>query len=125
MKARTIIILAQVLVTVLYLINYQGHTSTPDTKSFVLSLIPLALVGLIIINSFWCTRFVSWLIFSGAFFGFMITLSAFTLRWRLEPGFNTTPFYRSIIMYVCMVYISLGQMKLHFKYMPDIQEEKK
>lgn len=123
MKTRTILILAQVIVTALYLINFQGNDSSPNIKSFAFSLIPLSLLGLIIMNSFWCTRFTSWLIFAGSFFGFMITLSAFTLRWRLEHGFNPTPFYRSIFMYVLMVYIALGQMKLHFKYLPPSEEK--
>jgi hypothetical protein len=113
MKARIFLYAAQVLVTVLFLINFQR--SGDNVATIVWSFLPLALVFLIILNSFWCTRFTSWLIFAGAFFGFLVTLSAFTVRWRIEVGFAPGPFYQSIFMFVLMVYIGLAQMKLHFK----------
>ena len=75
-------------------------------------LVPLLLLLLVIVNSIWFTRFVSWLIFAVAFFGFLVVLSGFTIRWRLEPGFASMPFYRAIVMYVLFIYISLGHIKL-------------
>ncbi len=75
-------------------------------------LVPLTLVLFIVMNSIWFTRFLSWVIFSGAFFGFLVVLSAFTLRWRLEPGFSAVPFYKSLLMYSLFVYVSLAQIKI-------------
>lgn len=75
--------------------------------------LPLALLLLIVTNSIWFNRLVTWLIFSGAFFSLMVVLSAFTLRWRLEHDFNPVPFYRAMVMYGCMVYASLGQIKMN------------
>ncbi|MCG3205171.1 MAG: hypothetical protein KCHDKBKB_01890 [Elusimicrobia bacterium] len=101
-------ILAQVLGTILFVTHYQVHGGQP-----VLAWIfPLIILILIIINSIWFTRFSSWLIFSMAFFGFLVVLSAFTLRWRLQPDFQSAPFYRTLLMYVIFVYISLGQIKI-------------
>lgn len=74
--------------------------------------VPLVLLMLIIVNSIWFTRFVSWVIFAGAFFCLLVVLSAFTLRWRLEPGFSAMPFYRSLGMYALFVYVSLAQIKI-------------
>lgn len=75
-------------------------------------LVPLVLFILMIVNSIWFTRFVSWLIFAGSFFCMLVILSAFTLRWRLEPDFSSTPFYKSFIMYALFVYVSLAQLKI-------------
>jgi hypothetical protein len=75
--------------------------------------VPLALLLLIVVNSIWFTRFVSWIIFAGAFFALLTVLSAFTLRWRLERGFDSGPFYRGLGMYTAMVYASLAQIKMN------------
>lgn len=106
--ARWILIGTQLLATGLFL-TLLGER---ETISWVAWAVPLLLVFLVLINSFWFSRFVSWLIFAIGFFCFLVLLSAFTLRWRLEPGFNAMPFYRAIIMYAAFVYISLGQIKL-------------
>ena len=77
--------------------------------------VPLALLLLIVVNSIWFTRMAAWVIFAGAFFSLLVVLSAFTLRWRLEPGFASGPFYRTLGMYAAMVYASLAQIKLNSK----------
>ncbi len=74
--------------------------------------VPLVLLLLIVVNSIWFTRFVSWVIFAGSFFCFLVLLSAFTLRWRLEPGFAALPFYRAMLMYCVFIYVSLAQIKM-------------
>lgn len=74
---------------------------------------PLVLLLLLVLNSFRFTRFVSWLVFAGAFFCLLVVLSAFTLRWRLEDAFSAAPFYRALIMYAAMVYASLAQIKMN------------
>lgn len=74
--------------------------------------VPLMILLLIVLNSIWFSRFLSWLIFSVAFSGLMMVLSAFTLRWRLEAAFSAAPFYKAMLMYTLFVYIALGQIKL-------------
>jgi len=74
--------------------------------------LPLLLITLVIVNYLRFTRLVSWIIFSSGFFAFLVILSAFTLRWRLEPGFEPGPFYQAIIMYVAFIYCSLAQIKI-------------
>ena len=86
------------------------HLETAVTSHWASWAVPLALVFLVLANSIRTTRFASWLIFAIGFFGFLVVLSAFTLRWRLEPGFDAAPFYRAIGMYVAFVYISLGHL---------------
>ncbi len=83
-----------------------------NTGAVVTWLVPLLLLVLIVINSAWFTRFVSWVIFAGSFFCLLVVLSAFTLRWRLEPGFSPIPFYKALIMYSLFVYVSLAQIKI-------------
>ncbi|MFN0117396.1 MAG: hypothetical protein ACKVQC_03760 [Elusimicrobiota bacterium] len=105
---RIILIVSQLASTVLFMYNYQKNLQ----NHFFSWVFPLCILILIIVNSVWFSRFVSWSIFSGGFFGFLVVLSAFTIRWRLQPGFDSTPFYRSIIMYVLFIYISLAQLKI-------------
>ncbi len=81
---------------------------------------PLALLILIVVNSIWFTRLWAWLIFSGAFFSLLVVLSAFTLRWRLDDHFSSAPFYKAMGMYTCMVYTSLGQIKMNARR-PDVE----
>jgi len=106
--ARFLLIAAQLTATFLFLFQFQRG----QEQHWWAWGIPLLLIVLVIINSFWFTRFVSWVVFAVAFFAFLLLLSAFTLRWRLEPGFVATPFYINIGMYVAFVYASLGQLKL-------------
>lgn len=105
---RIVLLAAQILASVLFVSHYQANAG----QHFVAWFMPLATLLLIIINSIWFTRFVSWLIFSLAFFGLLVVLSAFTLRWRLEPGMSAWPFYRAMLLYTTCVYISLGQIKI-------------
>jgi len=107
-KGRKILIAAQVLASLLFVSYYRANAR----QSFLAWIVPLTVLLLIIVNSVWFTRFTSWLIFSLSFFGFLVVLSAFTIRWRLEPGFSSWPFYRAILLYVTCVYISLGQIKI-------------
>lgn len=103
------LVLGQVLATVLFVTSFDasagGHWLGWAT--------PMLLIALVAINSMMPNRLLSWLIFSLGFMSFLVVLSAFTLRWRLEPGFSPAPFYRSMAMYVTFIYISLGQLKLY------------
>ena len=105
---RLLLILAQMTATILFIWNFEVAQSMHP----VAWILPLVLIVLVIVNSFWFSRLVSWVIFSAGFFSFLVLLSAFTLRWRLETGFDSTPFYRSIIMYAAFVYVSLAQLKI-------------
>lgn len=105
--ARKLLVMMQVVSTLLFIWHVQS--STGPWMSWA---IPLSLILLIIINSIRFSRFVSWIIFAGSFFSFLVLLSAFTLRWRLEPGFSSLPFYRAMLMYIAFIYVSLGQIKL-------------
>jgi hypothetical protein len=107
--ARRILIGGQVLVTVLFI----SHLQASRTGHWLGWFVPMVLLVLVVINSLRPTRFVCWLIFAVAFFCFLILLSAFTLRWRAEPGFSPIPFYRAMLMYVTFIYVSLGQLKLY------------
>ena len=107
-RGRFFLIAAQLAATVLFMINFQNGVSSHWSAWFV----PMVLIVLVVCNSFWFTRAVAWVIFSMAFFSFLAILSAFTLRWRLESGFNPHPFYRAIFMYVAFIYVSLGQIKI-------------
>ena len=107
-KGRKFLLAGQILATVLFISHYQANAGQP----FLTWLTPLSVLILIVINSIWFTRFTSWLIFAISFFGFLVVLSAFTLRWRLEPGMSAWPFYRAMVMYATCVYISLGQIKI-------------
>ncbi len=106
--ARKILVAAQVAATLLFVLHYRANTS----GNWMAWVTPLAILILIVINSVWFSRFGSWLIFSLAFFSLLVILSAFTLRWRLEPEFSARPFYRSLGMYTLFIYISLGQIKI-------------
>jgi hypothetical protein len=106
---RARLIAAQVIATLLFVTSVSIATS----PSWISWAVPLVLLLLIVVNSIWFTRFVAWLIFAGAFFALLSVLSAFTLRWRLEKGFQPAPFYRSLGMYAAMVYASLGQIKMN------------
>lgn len=105
---RLFLIGAQVTATVLFVWN----TGRIGQQHWTLWFVPMVLIVLVVVNSFWFTRAVSWTIFALAFFGLLVILSAFTLRWRLEPGFNAAPFYRSLGMYTAFAYISLAQIKI-------------
>jgi hypothetical protein len=107
-KGRIALIAGQLLAAILFVFNYPILSQGVWSAWFT----PLAMVLLIALNSFWFTRFVSWLIFAASFFSLLILLSAFTLRWRLEAGFNPSLFYRAIIMYAVFIYVSLGQLKI-------------
>ena len=107
--ARKILIGGQVLATALFIMSFESSQNGNWLGWFV----PMALIVLVVINSVRPTRLVCWLIFSVAFFGLLIVLSAFTLRWRVEKGFSSWPFYRAMLMYATFVYISLGQLKLN------------
>lgn len=106
--ARHILRFMQVAATVLFIATFNESRSGHWLGWFA----PMTLVALVAVNSLFPSRFLSWVIFSLAFFGFLVVLSAFTLRWRLEPGFTPFPFYRALLMYVAFVYVSLGQLKL-------------
>jgi hypothetical protein len=105
---RKILLVVQICATLLFISTFQANAGQ-NIWSWT---VPLTILLLIIINSVWFTRFVSWLIFSLAFFALLTVLSAFTLRWRLEPAFSSGPFYRAMLMYTLFVYISLGQIKI-------------
>lgn len=107
MNKRVKLISLQVAAALLFAWHVNVHSA-----QMISWLVPLLLLLLIVVNSIWFTRFVSWVIFAGAFFGLLVILSAFTLRWRLEPGFSSAPFYRSLIMYALFVYVSLAQIKI-------------
>lgn len=107
-KGRKILIAAQVLATLLFVTQYRVNAE----QSWLAWFVPLTVLILIAINSAWFTRFVSWLIFSISFFGLLVVLSAFTLRWRGETAFAAAPFYQAMLMYAAFVYISLGQIKI-------------
>lgn len=106
-KSRTALIISQVLAAVLFVYNAGKWQQAAWYAWFI----PLILVLLIVVNSFWFTRFVSWIIFAGSFFCFLSVLSGF-LIWRREPNFDAQPFYSSIIMYMTFVYVSMGQVKV-------------
>lgn len=105
---RKILVGMQIFATILFIVNFQA-TINPYWASWV---VPLILLLLVAVNSVWFTRFVSWVIFSVAFFALLVCLSAFTLRWRLEKGFSSAPFYRAMLFYVTLIYVSLGQIKI-------------
>lgn len=98
----------QILATLLFISHFQANARF----GVMAWAVPLAVLLCIVINSVWFTRFVSWLIFALAFFGFLVVLSAFTIRWRTEQGLSAWPFYRAILFYATCVYISLGQIKI-------------
>jgi len=106
MVHRVLLILAQVGATVLFIINFEqsGH------QHWAGLLVPMVLIVMVLINSFWISRFLSWCIFSLGFFSFLVLISAFTLRWRLESGFDAAPFYRAMTMYAAFIYVSLGHL---------------
>ena len=106
--AKKFLLGAQLLATILFVTSYRITTE----GSWITWATPLCILLLIVVNSMWFSRFTSWLIFSLAFGGLLAVLSAFTLRWRLEPGFSSAPFYKAMLMYTLFVYISLGQIKL-------------
>lgn len=103
---RAFLIGAQLAATVLFLISLRS----PMTPAAVA--VPAVLIAAMVINSLAFTRLVSWFIFAAAFFSLLVVLSAFTLRWRLEPGFDPWPFYRAMGMYTAFVYVSLAQIKV-------------
>ena len=105
---RGLLIAAQLVATVLFIWNFESAAGDAPLAWAP----PAILILLVVVNAVRFTRFVSWTIFSVAFFAFLVILSAFTLRWRLEPGFDSWPFYRAIGMYVAFIYISLAQIKL-------------
>ncbi len=105
---RTLLIVAQLTATVLFMVNFDKG----NNLSVMGWLVPMVLIVLVVCNSLWFTRLVSWIIFSLAFFSFLVLLSAFTLRWRLESSFQAAPFYRAMVMYVAFIYVSLGQIKI-------------
>ena len=107
--ARTFLIFAELVATYLFVSTIQ----VAESMHWWSWALPLALLLLIVINSVWFTRLAAWAIFAGAFFALLTVLSAFTLRWRLEDHFNPVPFYRAMAMYTCMVYASLGQIKMY------------
>jgi hypothetical protein len=108
-KGRAFLIFAQLAATYLFISSVRVGGALPWWGWAV----PLTVLLLIVINAIWFTRFVAWMIFSGAFFALLVVLSAFTLRWRLEDHFSSVPFYRAMGMYACMVYASLGQIKMN------------
>lgn len=105
---RKILVGAQVLAAVLFVSGVDPR----GNQSWLSWVVPLALILLIVLNSIRFTRLVSWIIFGVSFFCLLTVLSAFTLRWRGEPGFNPFPFYRSMLMYTVFIYVSLGQIKI-------------
>lgn len=105
---RFLLIAAQLSTTILYIWSFNEMSNSHPAAWMV----PTLLIVLVIVNSIWSSRLLSWIIFSAAFFSFLVILSAFTLRWRLETGFSPYPFYRAILMYVAFVYVSLAQLKL-------------
>lgn len=111
---RAFLIGAQLTATLLFITSVR----MADATHWIAWAMPLGLLLLIVINSIWFTRLVSWVIFAGAFFSLLTVLSAFTLRWRLEDGFSSAPFYRSLGMYAAMVYASLAQIKLSSRRHP-------
>lgn len=120
-KGRATLIAIQLLATFLYINNFDRLSQGIWVAWFV----PLLLLILIILNSFWFTRFVSWVIFSGSFFSFLVLLSAFTIRWRAEAHFQSGPFYQAILMYAAFIYVSLGQIKLLGGALPPSAEGSK
>lgn len=106
---RKILIAGQVLATILFVYHFDnakgGHWAG--------WVVPMLLIVLVAFNSVRPNRFTCWLIFAIAFFCFLTVLSAFTMRWRAEPGFNSLPFYRAMGMYVLFIYVSLGQLKIY------------
>ena len=105
---RLFLITAQLTATVLFVWNAGSLSSQHWLAWFT----PMVLIVLVVVNSFWFTRAVAWIIFAVAFFALLVILSAFTLRWRLEPGFHAAPFYRAMGMYTAFVYVSLAQIKI-------------
>lgn len=105
---KNILIGAQLLATALFIDHYQANVD----QHWASWAVPLAMIICIAINSVWFTRFLSWVIFAVSFFCLMAILSAFTLRWRLQPGFAPMPFYKAMLMYTVFVYVSLGQIKI-------------
>jgi hypothetical protein len=107
-KGRFFLIAAQLTATVLFTLQFKASPPQPIWPWAV----PMLLVALVAANSIWFTRFVSWVIFATAFFAFLVVLSAFTIRFRTETGFNAWPFYRAMVMYIAFIYSSLAQIKL-------------
>jgi hypothetical protein len=107
-KGRFFMIAAQLTATVLFAMQFTASPARPMWPW----LIPMILVALVAANSIWFTRFGSWIIFATAFFAFLVVLSAFTIRFRTEAGFNAWPFYRAMVMYIAFIYASLAQIKL-------------
>ena len=107
-KGRLFMIGASLTATILFVFNYEYSPQ----KYWLANVVPLVLVILSVVNFLHFTRLVAWIIFALAFFAFLVILSAFTLRWRMEEGFNPYPFYRSIIMYIAFIYVSLAQIKI-------------
>ena len=106
---RAFLLGAQLAATLLFIYTVR----VPQAMAWWSWAVPLGLLLLIVVNSIWFTRFSAWVIFSGAFFSLLVVLSAFTLRWRLEDRFSSAPFYQAMGMYACMVYASLGQIKMN------------
>ncbi len=107
-KGRKFLLAGQILATLLFI----SHFHTNMNYGLAAWGVPLIVLLLIVVNSVWFSRFWSWLIFGIAFFGFLVVLSAFTVRWRTEAGMQAWPFYRAILFYATCVYISLGQIKI-------------
>lgn len=103
-----VLIAVQTAAALLFISNFQ----TLSAGHWIAWFAPLILLLLLIVNSFWFTRFVSWLVFASSFFAFMLVLSAFTMRVRAEPGFQAAPFYKAIALYVSYIYVSLGHLKI-------------
>src|SRR4051812_37447971 len=106
---RKFLIAAQIIATV----TFMSLVPRAGEAHWITWAAPLALLLLIVVNSIWFSRLGSWVIFCGAFSALLLILSAFTLRWRLETGFQPGPFYKAMGMYAAMVYASLAQIKLN------------
>jgi len=104
---RTFLVAAQLVATVLFISVFER--SGDQVLPWV---VPMVLLILVVVNSFWFTRLVSWLIFSVGFFYLLVLLSAFTVRWTHEPGFAPGPFYRAMGLYTALIYVSLGQINI-------------
>ncbi len=108
LKPNTRLIVYELTATVLFM----WHTANIPDRTVLSSSVPLVVMLLIVVNSVWFTRLGSWVIFATSFFSFLVLLSAFTLRWRLENGFQPAPFYRAMAMYASFIYVSLAQIKI-------------
>jgi len=104
---RKVLIGVQVLATLLFI-----SVVSRNDQNWISWFIPLLMILLVAANSVWFTRFVSWVIFAVSFFCLLVLLSAYTLRWRLESGFDASPFHRAMLMYIAFIYVSLGQIKI-------------